>query len=144
MGIIDISSLEKGIYEELESLSVDVLQALELVNDIKSVAEDAAAVKRLKEIGEILDNAMTAISSSTIVVDSESLDTAVFEELDRILVSVTRADLDRVLEIGQPKTPEESAEVEAIVSKILPSPFLDNLDFSKILGKYPLTEFCVD
>ncbi len=144
MGIIDISSLEKGIYEELESLSVDVLQALELVNDIKSVAEDAAAVKRLKEIGEILDNAMTAISSSTIVVDSESLDTAVFEELDRILVSVTRADLDRVLEIGQPKNPEESAEVEAIVSKILPSPFLDNLDFSKILGKYPLTEFCVD
>jgi hypothetical protein len=144
VGIIDISSLEKGIYEGLESLSVDVLQALELVNDIKSVGEDAAAVERLKEIGEILDNAMTAISSRKITVDSEALDTAIHEELDRILVSITRADMNRVLEIGKPKTPEESAEVEAIVSKILPSPFLDNLDFSSVLKKYPLTQFCVD
>lgn len=144
MGIIDISSLEKGIYEELESLSIDVLQGLELAKGVKSVGEDLAAVERLKEIGEILNDAMTAISSRKITVDSEALDTAIHEELDRILVSVTRADMNRVLEIGKPKTPEESAEVEAIVSKILPSPFLDNLDFSKILGKYPLTEFCVD
>jgi hypothetical protein len=70
----------------------------------------------------------------------ELLKAAIDEELSRILIDLADEDITRAMELGalSARTNEEQAELDEINGRILESPMLEIVDFSPLLGEFPL------
>lgn len=137
--MIDFEEFEKAISKTLGEIYDDIEQVLNLAKSVRVVGVQdtkSDAVERLVATRAAL-SAVIKKNSDDACIDISQLKMAIIQELGRVIANISDDDVSRVLEIGEsPKTPEQLEELQAIYEKVLPSPFLDNLDFAPLIREF--------
>jgi hypothetical protein len=137
--MIDFEEFEKAISKTLGEIHGDIEQVLTLAKSVRVVGVQdtkSDAVERLVAAKAALSTVVKKNDDGACF-DIGQLKMAIIQELGRVIVDVSDDDVSRVLEIGKnPTTPEQLEELQAIYEKVLPSPFLDNLDFAPLISEF--------
>lgn len=138
--MIDFEEFEKAISKTLGEIYDDIEQVLTLAKSVQVVGVQdtkSGAVERLVAAKAALSTVVKKNSDDDACFDISQLKMAIIQELGRVIINISDDDVSKVLEIGEnPKTPEQLEELQAIYEKVLPSPFLDNLDFAPLISEF--------
>ena len=139
MTAIDFEEFEQAISKTLGDIYTDIDHALTLAKSVRVVGVQdtkSDAVEKLVAAKAALSMVVKKNDDGACF-DISQLKMAIIQELGRVIANISDDDVSRVLEIGEnPKTPEQLEELQAIYEKVLPSPFLDNLNFAPLISEF--------